>query len=193
MPKRDETHMAARRKQILDAASASINQKGIAGMSIADISATAGLSVGAIYTHFKSKEDILAALIAQTNDTPVMDIFTDCKTKAATLARLKALLHQVEQPGDATLHGRIAIEVVALAHRSPRVHDAVETQYLDLRAAVLRQVERLQSAPDAAAAASIGDCLLGLMLTTQLQQLTGITPDTEVKLRAVKYLLDQIH
>ncbi|MFC3108348.1 TetR/AcrR family transcriptional regulator [Undibacterium arcticum] len=193
MPKRDESHMAARRKQILDAASASINQKGIAGMSISDISAAAGLSVGAIYTHFKSKEEILAALIAHGNDVQSMDLFNDCKTKAATLARLKALLHQVEQPGDATLHGRIAIEVVALAHRSPRVHDAMETQYRDLRTAVLLQVERLQTLPDRATAALIGDCLLGLMLTTQFQQLTGIKPDTEVKLRAAKYLLDQIH
>ncbi|RJG15293.1 TetR/AcrR family transcriptional regulator [Massilia cavernae] len=193
MPKRDESHMAARRKQILDAASASINQKGIAGMSISDISAAAGLSVGAIYTHFKSKEDILAALISHNNDVPSMDLFIDCRTKAATLARIKDLLHQVERPSDATLHGRIAIEVVALAHRSPRVQDAVETQYLDLRRAVLDQVKRLQTVPDPAAAAHIGDCLLGLMLTTQFQQLTGIKPDTEVKLDAANYLLTLIH
>ncbi|MFD2270892.1 hypothetical protein ACFS07_06555 [Undibacterium arcticum] len=83
--------------------------------------------------------------------------------------------------------------MVALAHRSPRVHDAMETQYRDLRTAVLLQVERLQTLPDRATAALIGDCLLGLMLTTQFQQLTGIKPDTEVKLRAAKYLLDQIH
>ncbi|MFD2270893.1 TetR/AcrR family transcriptional regulator [Undibacterium arcticum] len=89
MPKRDESHMAARRKQILDAASASINQKGIAGMSISDISAAAGLSVGAIYTHFKSKEEILAALIAHGNDVQSMDLFNDCKNQGRHPSPLK--------------------------------------------------------------------------------------------------------
>ncbi|HTD05588.1 TetR/AcrR family transcriptional regulator [Undibacterium sp.] len=186
--------MAARRKQILDAASASIQEKGVAGLSISDISGSAGLSVGAIYTHFKSKEEILASLITQDNGVGNADLFKDCPTIDATLHRLTALLQQVQNDGEATLKGHIAIQVVVLAHRSELVHNAIELQYRGLRDAVMAQVALLQAASAQQAnqklAAMVGECLLGLMLSVQFQRLAGITPDTEAKILAAKNLLE---
>lgn len=62
MPKRSERHMAERRQQILDAALRCFIERGFHRTSIADICKAAGLSVGAVYTHFKNKRAITLAL-----------------------------------------------------------------------------------------------------------------------------------
>lgn len=68
MPKRSEQHMAERRQQILDAALRCFSERGFHRTSIADICKAAGLSVGAVYTHFKNKRAITLALGAQSNE-----------------------------------------------------------------------------------------------------------------------------
>ena len=45
--------------KIFDAALTLSNQKGFAAMSLRDLSAEAGLSMGALYTYFKSKDELL--------------------------------------------------------------------------------------------------------------------------------------
>ncbi len=62
MPKRDDEYMAARRNQILDAATACFLRTGLAGASTTAICREAGISMGALYTHFPKKSDILRAL-----------------------------------------------------------------------------------------------------------------------------------
>jgi len=52
-----------RRKQILDAALRCISKNGYHGTRMDDIVAASGLSKGAIYWHFKSKEEIFLALM----------------------------------------------------------------------------------------------------------------------------------
>ena len=58
-PKVSEEHMEERRNQILDAAVATFSQKGFHQTTIEDIRLEAGLSRGAVYHYFKSKEDII--------------------------------------------------------------------------------------------------------------------------------------
>lgn len=60
MPKRDPTHMNAQRERIILAAIACIARKGAKGTSMADIWKEAGLSAGALYVHFKNKNDLVA-------------------------------------------------------------------------------------------------------------------------------------
>jgi AcrR family transcriptional regulator len=55
----------ARRRQILDAALACFDEKGVAATTIDDICSTAGISVGSIYHHFAGKEDIFRALVSE--------------------------------------------------------------------------------------------------------------------------------
>lgn len=64
MPKVTEQHREARRDQILDAAISAFAAKGFQRTSMADIIAGSGMSAGAIYLHFGSKED-LALAVAQ--------------------------------------------------------------------------------------------------------------------------------
>src|SRR4051794_10814744 len=62
MPKVSEAHRESRRDQITDAAVRSFAAKGFQRTSMADIIAESGLSAGAIYGHFDSKQQIAVAV-----------------------------------------------------------------------------------------------------------------------------------
>jgi len=62
MPKVTEAYRDARRTEIADAALRCFAAKGFHRTSMADIIAESGLSAGAIYGHFESKESLLSAV-----------------------------------------------------------------------------------------------------------------------------------
>lgn len=53
------------RTAILDAAAEVIDQRGFAGASLSDILARAGVTKGALYFHFSSKEELAEALVSE--------------------------------------------------------------------------------------------------------------------------------
>jgi len=55
-----------REEQILDSAEALLGTKGYAGMTVADIAESAGVTRGALYFYFASKQDVTTALVART-------------------------------------------------------------------------------------------------------------------------------
>ena len=55
----------ARRERILDAATSLISHFGYNKTTVADIAAKAGISKGAVYLHFKSKDEVLEALLIE--------------------------------------------------------------------------------------------------------------------------------
>jgi TetR/AcrR family transcriptional regulator, transcriptional repressor of aconitase len=61
MPKVSDAHRDARRDQITAAALRAFAEKGFQRTSMADIIAESGLSAGAIYLHFESKQQIAVA------------------------------------------------------------------------------------------------------------------------------------
>ncbi len=65
MPKVTAAHEQQRRVQILDAAVACFARQGYRATSMEDIVRESGLSVGAIYTYFPSKEELFLALADQ--------------------------------------------------------------------------------------------------------------------------------
>jgi AcrR family transcriptional regulator len=62
MPKVTDAHREARREQIAAAALACFAEKGFQRTSMADIIDASGLSAGAIYLHFESKQQIVLAV-----------------------------------------------------------------------------------------------------------------------------------
>jgi AcrR family transcriptional regulator len=65
MPRVAESYLQARRRQIMDAAVTCFARSGFHAATMQDIVAETGLSAGAIYRYFKSKEDIVAAIAAE--------------------------------------------------------------------------------------------------------------------------------
>lgn len=62
MPKRDAQYMVDRREEIIDATQACLIRSGLAGLSTTAICEEAGISMGALYTHFGTKDEILLAM-----------------------------------------------------------------------------------------------------------------------------------
>src|SRR5580704_2469159 len=60
----EKGHKDATRARILEVASRQFRENGVAAAGLAGIMAEAGLTNGAFYAHFKSKEDLLRAVLA---------------------------------------------------------------------------------------------------------------------------------
>ncbi|WP_183442738.1 TetR/AcrR family transcriptional regulator [Pseudoduganella violacea] len=194
MPKRDPSHMAAVRQQILTAARAVFERKGLYEASVSDVSKEAGLSVGSLYVHFRSKEAILVALIetADFNGVPL----AGCNNTADLLALVETILRQQEVPDTAGQAARTALEVAAIARRSPEVQAVVIQNYEKLRSAlfdaVLRVGERAAKRNKDEVLA-IGESLLSLLIAAQAQMLIGVPLVMEAKIAAARMLVTRLH
>lgn len=62
MPKVTTAYLDARRQEILTAALGLFSEKGFAHTSMADIADAAGISIGAVYRYFPSKNDLVLAV-----------------------------------------------------------------------------------------------------------------------------------
>ena len=60
----NKEHKSATRGRILEAASAAIRERGVAGVGVAEMMEAAGLTHGGFYAHFKSKDDLVADAFA---------------------------------------------------------------------------------------------------------------------------------
>src|SRR6476619_6606130 len=65
MPKVTAEHRESRREQILLAAWKCFSRNGFHSTSMADVIKEAGLSAGAVYLYFKSKDEIIVAVASQ--------------------------------------------------------------------------------------------------------------------------------
>ena len=89
--------------KILDAALTLSNEKGFAAMSLRDLSAKAGLSMGALYTYFSSKEELLqmiqrqSAVVVQVLLDQIEDI-EDPLSKLKRVIQSHLFLSEVMQP-----------------------------------------------------------------------------------------------
>jgi AcrR family transcriptional regulator len=66
MPKVSSRYLEERKNEIIDAAEVCFLRKGFHQCTMQDICGESGLSPGAIYRYFKSKSDIIAAVIARS-------------------------------------------------------------------------------------------------------------------------------
>lgn len=64
-----ELVVAARRKQILDAATQVFAEKGFHRATVKEIARVAGIADGTIYTYFASKDEVLLAILDRLNET----------------------------------------------------------------------------------------------------------------------------
>ena len=135
MPRVQQAHLDARRQQIVDAARTRFASHGFARTSLPDIVAESGLSTGAIYRYFRSKDEIVLAVCEQSRDA-----FPDALTVDAVegfLEHIRALAREG--------HARLVAQIYAEAALSPALATVVAQQMATMRAAV---VELLPGKPD---------------------------------------------
>lgn len=194
MPKRDEAHMAAVRQQILAAARVVFERKGVAEASMSDVSTQAGLSVGSIYVHFRSKEDVLLQLIeaAEVNAAP----FEACSSAGELLGLVESSLKLQERPDATNQVARTALEIAAITRRNPDVQAVVSKNFKNLRRALLETVVRIGKEAnhlEESDMLAIGESILSLLVSAQAQMLIGVPTNTEAKMKAARLLIRLLH
>jgi AcrR family transcriptional regulator len=187
MPKVTDEHRLARRQQIVAAARLCVVEQGFHKTTMADVIRESGLSAGAVYGYFKSKEEIVAA-IAEDALSAVDELFEKILATEAPLSPLAALdaaLNHIvtvaERPGgDVT---RVAVQAWAEALRNPAIMETAQSKYTQLRGHFEDVARRAQADgtvdPDTDPR-YIAQVLFGFLPGFILQRLLigDVTPDT---------------
>jgi TetR/AcrR family transcriptional regulator, transcriptional repressor of aconitase len=144
MPKVSQQHRDARREQILAAARRCFLRDGFHATSMQDLFTEAGLSAGAVYSYFASKDDVIEA-IAEQNMRSVTDMINVIAAErpgqpvGAVLADVMEILRaQDEQDG----LSKLTVIVWSEAVRNPSLaarFTALLTQLQASLAEVIRQ------------------------------------------------------
>jgi AcrR family transcriptional regulator len=156
MPRVSQAHLDARRQQIVDAARARFASHGFAHTSMADIVTQSGLSNGAIYRYFTSKEEIVIAVCEQG---------TEALPKALTAEAVAGFLEFVRSRARDTHHARLVAQIYAEAAVSPPLAAVVQRQLAAMRAAIAELV------PDSRRprAGQIAEAFVGLCMSYNQQ------------------------
>ncbi|WP_107654916.1 TetR/AcrR family transcriptional regulator [Nocardia suismassiliense] len=194
MPRVSEEHLERRRQQILEAARLCFARKGFHETSMQDVFAESGLSAGAVYRYFKSKNDIIAVLATQTT-LPLRARMTELiradplptpDVLVATLAQ-----HMVAHSGpDGPL--RLAPQAWALALIDPDAGQYVKEAILGLRDRWYEYTERMRDAgwiPADADIHAVATAIMGVLPGFILQHLIIGDVDPQTLARGIRTLL----
>ncbi|WP_433562346.1 TetR/AcrR family transcriptional regulator [Nocardia sp. CA-151230] len=194
MPRVSEEHLERRRQQILDAAQSCFARKGLHATTMQDVFAESGLSAGAVYRYFKSKDEIIAALTSEVatelhgalheavHSDPLPSPAELIRTVAEAIVRLSA-------PGGPV---RLIPQTWSLALTDPHIADYVRTTLGGVRrlwhdyALRMREIGWLPADSDTDAVAKT---MFGILPGFMLQHLIMGDVDPDTLYRGVELLV----
>jgi AcrR family transcriptional regulator len=183
MPKVTDAHRAARRRQILDAASRCFVRDGFHATSMQDVLGEAGLSAGAVYRYFPSKAAIVAAIAEETvgDVIRVIEEITGAEPVPPVEETMARVLRAVDAHTGPQGNARIAMQVWAEALREPALADLVKATYGRIRASFVELARRAREAgklPADADPEQVGTVLFSMIPGYILQRLLvgGVDP-----------------
>lgn len=167
--------------KIVEAAAACFIAKGFHQSSMRDIANTAGVSLGNLYNHFESKQDLIMAF-ASFEEEENADLLRQLEKKGGHETRFQAFLnHYFDQTFQAD-NAVLAAEIFAEAMRNKEIHEIFEEnrQKVSLNfAAFLKEWKSSESAEKLALKA---DFILDLVEGTALRYaLNGDEPSKSEK------------
>lgn len=194
MPRVSEEHLRARRQHILDAARVCFTRNGFHATSMQDVIAEAGVSVGAVYRYFKSKDELVTAIAEQV----VGDIaeaygqVLAAEPRPTMLVAMRRAIEVVEPHLGPQGAFRLAMQVWPESLRNPVFADLVQRIYTRMRAQFVTLAEHAvadgELPPDTDVEA-VGAALFSLIPGYALQRILLGQPDAEVYLAGVRSLL----
>ncbi len=199
MPKLKPDTQRARRENILDAAEQCFARAGFHATSMQDICREAGVSPGALYVYFRSKEDLIAGL-AERNRLEFQTRFIQLAEATDFFAALEAIgnAYFVE---DESYRRQICLEIGLESTRSPTVgeiHRSVdEFVSSNFEALFQRMIDegRIRPAHDAAALARvfmvIGDGLFWRSAVDRKFNMAKTIPDVVEVIRQLLNPVDE--
>lgn len=172
MPKVSQQYRDARQETILTAARRCFARDGFHETSMQDLFAESGLSAGAFYRYFASKDQLILA-IAEDNIRDVVAVIHTVVTDRAELSVGDALAEVVElvrrRTADAGLAG-LAVQVWAESLRDTALAAEVRKLLTQLRRELVDIVTLHQAAGDLPAGVPAGD-LAGVLIATLAGQI----------------------
>ncbi|MEU0523445.1 TetR/AcrR family transcriptional regulator [Streptomyces niveus] len=126
----EEERGAARKAQIFEAAATVFARQGYHGARMDDIVKQSGLSKGALYWYFKSKEELATGLVDQilTAESQAMDtLMADPRPAAERLEEMvRNFAAELTRNPD---KARLALELLALAHAIPDIRSCFSSHH----------------------------------------------------------------
>lgn len=189
MPKVTAEHRDQRRAQILTAAWNCFARKGFHATSMAEIVAESGLSAGAVYLYFRSKEDLIAA----TASTAIGEAHSvighlaaeaDPVPPSRLLEKLLEGMLRIHRKSHGRLF-RVAVEAWAEASRNDAVGQTARAVYVELSTGATALFQRWIDAghPLPVPATDLARMVIGLV-QGYIIQLTSFGAKDEARYRA---------
>jgi AcrR family transcriptional regulator len=189
MPKRDTRYMTDRRDEIIDATLACLIRSGLTGLSTNAICEEAGISMGALYTHFASKDEILSALAERSirRRAEKLEFRTGAAMRRYFLAAVESVTAEKAKAGF-----RVDLDLIVAGSRDEKIGKAL-LPYRNNRDLVdelkaLKAAGELRAQVDPEVAATAID---GLLLGARLLALIGGKSAANYR-HAMELLLDNI-
>jgi AcrR family transcriptional regulator len=183
MPKVTDEHRDRRRRQILDAAVACFDRRGLHATTTDEIVAEAGLSAGAIYRYFDSKDAIIEAVAAERHAherSLLADALAGDDPRASLRSFLERYFVWLGDP-DEQRRRRVNVYVWAEALHNPRLAGVVTSGLapLDQSVRAVRAAVRSGAFPPGLDAEPFVRVVLALLQGFVLQQCWDPTVDLE--------------
>lgn len=123
MPKVSDAHIEARRTQIIVAACKCFSDKGFHQTTVRDICRQSGLSAGAVYGYFKSKEEIVEALAAlgRRNTRALIESTRTDEEAPLSLARILCKAIGFFDSDDAGMSNRLDVRLWGEGLHTPQI------------------------------------------------------------------------
>jgi AcrR family transcriptional regulator len=196
MPRVSEEHLTARREQILDAAIERFSHNGFHATGMADIIAASGLSAGAVYRYFRSKDELIEAVVqrvlgvaAETFDRLLAD--GRSPDPADAVAEVVAMASRFASQGRVDVT-RVAVQAWGEALRNEQVAGIAAGAYRTIRGyftEVARRAQQTGRLPADADPEVVSQVLFSQVLGFILQRLLLGDVDPQAYGDAVRALL----
>jgi AcrR family transcriptional regulator len=193
MPRVSETHLAARRQQILDAARTCFLRNGFHLTTMQDVIAEAGLSVGAVYRYFPSKAEIVEAIAEQYSDQLWTEFSALVEQDRSLVDLMTAAIGIVDGATGPDGPLRLAVQVWSEALRDKRIGATVARVYGRFRGIFVRIAQRAVATGELPAGTdprAAGAVLFSLVIGYGLQKILTGSPDRRVYLKGLRALLN---
>lgn len=158
----EKGHKQATRAHIIDVASAQFREHGVAAAGLAGIMSAAGLTNGAFYAHFESKEDLVQAVVLDALGRRAQGLRANLERGGGIETAIRDYLSARHRDG-AAKGCPIAALVAEIARHPTKTRDAFTAKISELIPLMATQIEGRSAAERRRAAIAIYNLMVGAL------------------------------
>lgn len=177
MPKLKPEEVEQRRREIIDAARRCFLRRGFHQATTDEICREAAITPGGLYHYFRSKEDVIKAVVQDSADQAVRDVTSIAQESPgprSALQRLGALLAQTVQSPEFLDNARLDVEIWSESLRSEDLSKILATGRAalhDALAEIIHDAVRTGEYNDTVDPAGLADLLMSLNTGLEVNKL----------------------